>query len=389
MKTFVKFKRITITGTILMALFSLLILHGEGYGDNGSILPMPTSEYAEFLDTAAVLTKQNYGNIRTWQGEMNIEENNYFIGEECRLLKIDAKDPAVHSDNIRRSVSATVKFATDIQNNKLYTKLMPVVKYTSVDLNRDIDVKERYSPVISIVTSDEYLSCQPDHSYSYDRKTVKNGKWVGRNAFRLPLEKVKGEQWGHVRDPRKYFFSGNKTIWELLFTLRDLIVSPPSDIPEGKFPQIDISTEEKGDHTLTYIKSRFYASSACTNDEDLFINAIMTLDSSVNLNLVRREVTDKTGKTLQTLDITYEKISNVYVPKTVHFRIFRPSDQNLTFDSQITFIKSILNVSISEETFGYRNLGLKNDDRFIDKVASKEFEYKDDKLVELAKKSAE
>jgi len=374
MKNILLRKRKLKVGIVLTTLSSLLILYSVSYGNDGSRQAMPETEYAEFLDTAAALTKANYENINSWQGEISIQEDDNYYGEKCRNLQIDADDPASGSNRIRRSVSSSVKFTVDIQNDKLYTALaQPIVKYKALDLDRDIDVKERYSPVISIVTSEEYLSYQPNHTYGYDRKI--NGKWAGRKAFRQPVRKVNGEQWGHVRDPRKYFFNGNRAIWEELQALSNFITNPATDIPEGKTPQISITTENIDDHTKTHIKGGFYGSPDCTNCENEFVYIIMTLDSSVGFNLVRREVTSKTGKILQTWDITYEKNGDVYLPKTIHFVMFDSSEDKIRFDSQITFTKSILNAPISTETFNYSNLGLKDGDVFIDKILNKGFRY--------------
>jgi hypothetical protein len=384
MKTILMHKRTSIISAVLTTLFSLLILYSVSYGNSGSIQSMPESEYVDFLDTAAALTKANYEKISSWQGEISIQEDNYLYGETCRLLQIDANDPAARSDSIRRSVSDSVKFATDVRNNKLYTALIrPTIKFKALDLDRDVVVKGRYSPVISIVTSDEYLSYQPNHNYTYDRDTIINGKWVGRKAFRLPVEKVKGEQWGHVRDPRRYFFPDKKPVWEELYKLRNVITNPSTDIPAGKAPQISIAIEEMGDNIKTHIKAGFYGSADCTSCENEFVYIIMTLDSSVGLNLIRREVTDRIGKTLQTLDITYETIGHVYVPKTIHYITFSFPEQKKLFDSQIMFTKSVLNVPIPAETFNHRNLGLKDGDRFIDKILGKKFTYQEGELIPI------
>ncbi|HIJ72047.1 MAG TPA: hypothetical protein HPP87_11905 [Planctomycetes bacterium] len=375
MKTILIQKRALIVGTLLTTLFSQLILYSVSYGNNGSIRPMPEAEYAEFLDAAEAFTQANYERISTLQGEISIQEDNYLYGETCRRLQISEDDPAYSSNSIRRRITNSVeKFAVDVRNNKLYTELtFPNVKYKALDLDRDVTVKEKYSSVISIVTSDEYLTYEPGLTYGYEKKT--NGKWVGRKAFRWPVKRVKGEQWGHVRDPRKYFFNGHRAIWEELSALRNHITNPSPDIPEGKEPQISITTEEIGENTKFQIKGGFHGSEDCANCENNFVYIIMTLDNSVGLNLVRREVTRKNGETLQTLDITYEKIDDVYVPKTIHYMIFLSSDGKIRFDSQITFTKSVLNAPIPTETFEYTNLGLKDGDIFSDKIANKEFQY--------------
>ncbi|MFA5422948.1 MAG: hypothetical protein WC374_03745 [Phycisphaerae bacterium] len=383
MKTIMVYKKTSIIGVVL-ALFLLLIFNNISYGNSGTITQMPESEYAEFLDNAADVIKANYEKICTWQGEISIHEDNYYYdGKWGELFQIDINEPAFYSNSIRRNVSQLEKFMVDVRNNKLYTECeMPIVKFKALDLDRDFVAKGKYSPVISIVTSDEYLSYEPNIRYGYE--TIIDGKAAGSAAFRSSTEKARNEQWAGVRDPRRYFFTDNKkTVWEDLQAIRNYITTPPPDIPPGKAPQINITTEDMGDHTKTHIKAGFHGSPDCSNCENAFVYIIMTLDSSVGLNLVRREVTDEDGNTLQTLDITYEKIGNIYVPKTIHFVIFNK------FDSWITFTKSILNAPIPAEKFNYMNLGLKNDDRLIDKVAGKEFKIQNSELVEISPQKAE
>jgi hypothetical protein len=102
--------------------------------------------------------------------------------------------------------------------------------------------------------------------------------------------------------------------------------------------------------------------------------------------MTRREITNKAGKTLQTLDITYEEIDHIYVPKIVHFVIFGSTDLKKQYDSLITFKKSILNVPIPAEKFNYKKLGLKDGDMFIDKVTNKNYAYNAGNLVKVEKK---
>ena len=73
METILTYKRTAIIGTGFTALFLLLILHGVSYGNNVSTQSMKESEYVEFLDTAAALTKANFENISSWQGEFKIK----------------------------------------------------------------------------------------------------------------------------------------------------------------------------------------------------------------------------------------------------------------------------------------------------------------------------
>lgn len=361
----------------MVTLFFLMFTYNVSFGQ--SLKPVPESEYVEFLDRAAAIMKANYEKINTWQGEFSIEENNYYYGEQCRSFNIDANDPAARSDAICRSISELQEFATDVKNNKLYcSKSMPKYKFKALDLDRDIVLNQLYSPTVSIVTSDEYLSFMPNLNYGYGGKKI-NGKWAGRQAFRWPKERAKNEQWSDVRDPRKYFSEGHRMIWEDLEALRNHIANPSPDIPEGKAPQISIMTEG----TKTYIKTRFYRSEDCNgcNPNLEFVNINMILDSSMEYNLIHREALNTNNEILQTLDITYESIDGICVPKTVHYVTFRSSDLKKSFDSKITFTKSILNVPIPAETFKYKNLGLKEGDVFKDEIQKKKYKYQNANLI--------
>jgi len=361
----------------MVTLFLLMFTYSVNFAQ--SLQPMPESDYVEFLNKAAALMKANYEKINTWQGEFSIEEDNYYYGEQCRSFDIDANDPASRSDSIRRSISIVQEFATDVKNNKLYcSKSMPKYKFKALDLDRDIILDRLYSPTVSIVTPYEYLSFKPNFNYGYGGKKV-NGKWSGSQAFRWPKEKAKNEQWSDIRDPRKYFSEGHRMIWEVLEALRNHIANPSPDIPEGKAPKISIMTEG----TKTYIKTRFYRSEDCNgcNPNLEFVNINMILDSSVEYNLIHREALNTNNEILQTLDITYESIDGICVPKTVHYVTLRSSDLKKSFDSKITFMKSILNVPIHEETFTYKNLGLKEGEVFRDEIQKKEYKYQNANLI--------
>ena len=98
-------------------------------------------------------------------------------------------------------------------------------------------------------------------------------------------------------------------------------------------------------------------------------------------NLIPREALNTNTEILQTLDITYESIDGICVPKTVHYVTFRSSDLKKSFDSKITFTKSILNVPIPAETFKYKNLGLKEGDVFKDEIQKKKYKYQNANLI--------
>lgn len=377
-------KSTVIIHTIPTILLTLAIQCSLSFGTNGSSEPVPKSEFISVLENSASLIKANFESIGTWQGEIAVQEDDYYYGKNCRLLPIRPADPAVDSNCIKRSVDASVRFAVDIKNDKLYTEFIPItVKYNDVDSNRPVSVDEKYSRIISIVTSDRYLSHQPDHIYAYRRDSLFNGKLQGKAAFVLPRKKADGEQWGHIRDPRGYFFEGKRTISDFLYGVRGLL-SWQSEFPEGKTPEISMAIEERGGYrALLHVKGGFHGGQDCPDCSASFINMTATLDSSVGFNLVHREVTDRTGAMLESCDIAYETIGGVYVPHTVHFVILTGS--RTLFDSRIAFSKSILNESIPSETFSYRNLGLEDGERLCDKICDIDYLYQNGNLIPIEK----
>ena len=219
---------------------------------------------------------------------------------------------------------------------------------------------------------------EPDHTYAYEKLIDGKKQAHSRAAFRMPVEKATKEDWGQVRDPRKYFFQGHRTTWDHLYALRSVLTGDVNSVIASHF-HISITEEKASDRTKYNIQTRI---STPTNKDP--INIIMTLDSSVGFNLTSRKVVDRTGRTSQTLDLTYKESNGLYIPKSVHFVIFSPSEQKL-FDSWITFTKSILMVPIPAETFTHRNLGLKDGDKFIDKILGKEHTYQDGELIPASK----
>jgi len=379
MKLLPKEKTNFLSHLLLTSSYLFLILYSVSYGSNEPNELMEESAYAQFLDTAAGWTKANYESIVNWQGELRVQEDNYYYGEKCRELPIAEGDLGNDSDFIRRRATGFETFVIDIHNNKLYTEFVPTVKYRALDLNQEIVVDERYSRVKSVVTSDKYLSFEPLYMHAFEK--LKNGNKITEHcaaAFQIPVEKARREQWSTVRDPRKYFFQGDKAVWEILYWLHN-VVTGNMNSTLASYHNLSIEKEKTSNGTKFHIHNRIEP-----NEKDP-IEVITTLDSSVGYNLISRRVLDGSGTTLQTLDLTYEPIKGIYLPKTVNFVSFTPSEQKI-FDSRITFTKSILNLkkdSIPEETFTYKNLGLTNGDKFIDTINDKEYTYQEGELVPL------
>jgi len=116
----------------------------------------------------------------------------------------------------------------------------------------------------------------------------------------------------------------------------------------------------------------------------LFVTRTFTSEKDFNMTL--EETTNQDGKLLVRITRDYELIDNVHLPSKVLERHFG-EDGKITHEKVSIFKKSKINRSIPAETFTYKNLGLKDGDKFVDKTLNKEFTYQKGNLIAIEKKS--
>jgi len=82
----------------------------------------------------------------------------------------------------------------------------------------------------------------------------------------------------------------------------------------------------------------------------------------------------------------YQKVNGVYVPiRDTEETYSYESDFSLRTHKEWVFKNVRINEPIPAETFTYRNLGLKDDDKFVDKILDKEYIYKNEELIPVTK----
>ena len=58
-----------------------------------------------------------------------------------------------------------------------------------------------------------------------------------------------------------------------------------------------------------------------------------------------------------------------------------PENGEMSYERECLFNNIKINHVIPEETFTYKNLGLKDGDKFVDKIQNKEYIYQDEELI--------
>jgi len=346
-----------------------------GPWDSGAAEKIRESEYLGLLDTFSAETKANYEKIRSWQGEFAIDFQDYYYDHTVKFLNIREDDPARNSSAVVRRVNKLTNFVIDCANNRIFVaKNPPDVAYLSLDLHKEVTVDETYSPAKAISTAEGYMHYEPDFSYG-PLEVLISDEISGRAAFLDPPEKAKQDHGAILCDPREHFVAGHRKIWDDLILLKRNLQENGNRLTAG-VPRVEIEKVARNGHSL-YKISAYYLNS--TTDGTSRYEVIRILDESVAYNMVHYDEILPNGQQLRTKDLTYERINDVFLPKTIRRRSF--NDNRLVIDSTTTFIKSVLNQPVKPETFTIENLGLENGVRFIDNINSIQYIYKDGQLI--------
>jgi hypothetical protein len=180
-----------------------------------------------------------------------------------------------------------------------------------------------------------------------------------------------------VYDPRIHLSIGDP-IWELFPRLIEYIKK------HGKFSIGGFDLQLEGRKTGDTYDYRIVVPSKTQGGETyLFHEWLLSGNSGFNIISFQTTYLNKGNSNnivLKKEVLDYKQFGDVYVPC---YSLEQTFDVNgkLNKEQTITFKNQKVNEPIPTETFTYKNLGLKNEDEFIDKIAGKEYKYQDANLV--------
>ena len=123
-----------------------------------------------------------------------------------------------------------------------------------------------------------------------------------------------------------------------------------------------------------------------SNSPEDYVIFTKTYSSQCGFNIVYWEIKSGSGKLRQLYTWEYELVDNVYLPKRVVKKDYSLEGE-LISEKDCTYNNNKVNQEIPAGTFEYTNLKLKEGDKFVDEIESKEYKYEDANLVEIEKKS--
>jgi translation initiation factor IF-1 len=361
--------KITWGVSVLLIIFSLI--HPSVSADTIEFQKVDQDKIPDELAMIADITKYNYEKIKTWQGKISSESTYFYDGKGA-------------ADLVKQSAGVTIK-----EPNELAT----IGKGTSefkIDMGKNILFKSmnRSAPVeyVNLDTELIYLSS----SDSYQKKKVITGEYEiesspytfkkdGTITSCLAEKKIRyPEQDFDESDPR-HCFSIGKMPWVLLPIMSEGVRRYNKDPngsnangPNSAFSSISLekAQTEKGTIYRLLINSTFEMK--------------YTFDEKNGFNPTHIEAKNAKGIKISEGDIDWVKIQDIYLPAERRVTQYDGKDGRLRRQATSTYSDMQVNMPLSENTFSINNLGLKNGDKFIDKIAGKEYKYEDANLVFVA-----
>jgi len=138
-----------------------------------------------------------------------------------------------------------------------------------------------------------------------------------------------------------------------------------------------LKVEERMDESITEYRIQLPGKVA----PEAYLFLTMFFSSEKGFNIISVETTDHNGKLSQRSTWDYDLVNGVYIPSKTTEQIFERKNGGLSYEAKYTFKNQKVNRPIPEETFRYKNLGLKNGDKFIDNILREEYIYQDGELI--------
>jgi hypothetical protein len=356
--------KISICAALIFQMCGFATAQGEAFQ------VVETEKIPGILRSISKQTKENFEKIHTWQGELDCSR--YYvlkggIAKETFETSTDANGSC--PDEVAEITESIIVFKCDLNKGLLYVKRSREApsRYINPATNKDLGTKSLPSSESEIITNEYQYIAQPS---AYNR----NDEVARRKAIKTKIDGplYKGRQPNYL--PR-YVFDIDDQVWE-------------------RYPEYAKIFEEKGEYVFFGLAMKAEKRTLSGDlqyriHEPFLMNAfnirgwlINTYSEKAGYNIIDSERITADGKLMWRKRTEYQKVNGVYVPiRDTEDTYDYNRDFSLKIHEEGVFKDIFINDAISEEIFTYKNLGLKNGDKFIDKIAGKEYKYQDANLV--------
>ncbi len=376
-------KRITILSLLKISLFIVFftLFTGETLSNNtaAEFKPVDPNKIPDILTMISNRTKSNFEQIKTWQGKLEIVTDYIYVDDRAKeVFTENTKYSGQAPKKLLEHRETNIEFSLDAENELLYVEYYsdsakPLL-YIDLENGKDLEAKGILGNREAILTPEYQIDCIAD--------TMRDGVIMSRRAVKQSCPNSSKCSGHPVYDPRGSLSIGDQ-IWEFFPRIVEHIKK------HGKFSvgEFDLQVEErKTEDTNDY---RIIMPSRIQGDENYLFHE-MVFSGDNGFNVVSFETTYQNGKdankiTFKKVVLEYTRLDDVYIPCHRSEQTFDVPSGKLEREQKITFKNQKVNEAIPTKTFTYKNLNLKNDDKFIDKILDKEYIYKNEELIPVTK----
>ncbi len=352
---------------IITLIFSLA--HPATSTETEDFQKVDPNEVPNELAMLAAVTRANFEKIKTLQGKASIERILVYRGSRAaKVLEQFAGITSIEPNQIADITKSTSKFKIDLEKD-LFFKFVNIPKPSElIDLENGTVYQTSFASVerAKIITEEYEIETRP-----YRRN--KDGTISSRIAEKQPRKYP--QIITDDSDPR-IGFNIDKPVCVFLTELSDGLRNYRQGIIRSFYGVVlEKAQTEKG---ITYRVQLIIQGG--TKPSTIFV-----LDGEKGFNPTHFE--HKNSKNIKVYEIIadFNEIDGIFVPCERRYIQYDVADGRFRQESKSTFSDVQVNVALPENTFTYKNLGLKDGDKFVDKILDKEYIYKNEELIPVTK----
>ena len=388
MKSKKLFKLCVYTAIFLMVYISDTTIGGQNSLETRQFQPIEKESISDILSQISTKTQENYKRINTWQGEVEFTSEIVNKGDAAEeIFKNRTTGQGKTPQSILQHAFGTIKFVIDIKNESNYEYLFRPESMQYIDVNSGtfLNLLPGFSyPVhrILIVTPQEYLECAPI-GYTDTTSGIISSRRVVKKALEKSNKDVSDQRNTVSRegifDPRNFIYINSESgFWDYLASCKRRFEKKDK---EPNLPPLKFEESRDSNDIVYHMLMPFRIS----KKQHIFISTYFA--SKACSNIVKSEMLGPELQKQSCIEIEYSVIDGINVPCRIVSYTYDISDGSVTQKKEYVFKNQQLNKPIPAETFTYKNLGLKENDKFIDEIENKEYRYKEaTKTLELIEK---
>lgn len=344
----------------------------------------------EALELLSKKIRSNYEQLRTWSGKYQIQDKQRVTAPEIYkdIFLTEPTYPLLRRDY------GELTFDIDLPANKVAVdlKLKPP-EFNETASGNDVPVRILNAPdggptsmanpqtgsgtghgldgngffQQSIVSANEFLSFEPHLQYG-DFEGSKAMKIVGRAAFRNPVEKAKGQEWGVIPDPRGFFGDGSRYFEEIDRLIKAWTFPESKDYTAKQRQEMRDTIQvfrSKGDAPHYY--KVVFAPPVTAGKKTLEIGRTYSERDGFNPTLAWQGESGTNGIPGLQTTLGYRVESGVHIPVSV-VRLSTADKESIKFHRVLKLLETRVNQPIEAAKFTIDRFGLKEGERLVDRI---------------------